>query len=311
MTDPATLQRSGQLQQDLAAQLLELGDAHGARDIELFWGRVHVETISFIRIGSIDGPLTVDTPRAITKIMSEVREITSSEKGGVWISATVAVHDRETIDFDFNWDKRIFLNEADPFVPGRGPRGHEPRDDAWAAEFAAHPRSRDSLPGWAAAFVPQSQDISDARHRAVVGPVVWPASLIGLRDAGGWPAVRDAVDHHVRRTIEGSTDRTFATLVGPTTGARERAIDLLVEDVYDAVYADLFDGRPNRVLIELLATAPLVRPRAANVDLSLLDPDVLISPDGADPAPAAYEVIDSIVDELIRATLVERLQIAR
>ncbi|MFJ3379125.1 hypothetical protein ACIPJ2_01850 [Curtobacterium sp. NPDC090217] len=312
--EPAGPARSAELHDQLATALLDSVDEPSSTTIHLFYGQVATQIIAAMSAERADGTREARrTPDAVIDVLESLRTAEAAPGRGAWISTTVTMQDGR-LHADVNWDRRIFQNPADPFVPGTEPWMQFPDDDDWRIEFRVHPRSAEAVPVWARALVPDAEDderarVSAERTRAALlaAKGTFPGALAPLESAWGWPDIWEAVQDHVDTSVAAARTSVITRLSAHHERERETALTALAQDTWDLLYAELFDGRDNQFLLDVFEAMPLVRPQAAAFDSSRIDPQATFALEGDEDVYQAFEIVDSVLGEMIDVELDQRL----
>lgn len=307
------LTQVSELQRSIASALrAEGGD--GSTAVSVFYGRVSemVLTATYTRYG--DGrDEQRETSDEVVDLLEQLRDVEASDGNGAWISVTLTLQDG-TLSADVNWDRRIYQNPADPFAPGDEAWMRVPDDEDWRSEFRAHPRSADAVPEWAVDLVPTAADdeatkAAAERLRAALTAAkgTFPESLAALKSAWGWPDIWEGVQEHLDGALSVARTSVLSRLSSDRATERESAITSLAQDTWDRAYTEFFDERENQFLLDVFESLPLVRPQAASLDTTRIDPKATFALKGNEDVFRVFDVVDSVLGEMIDAELDQRL----
>ncbi len=138
------VEKAHALQTEIAGNLYTVLRALGGERIVYLWARVSGESLAVGRLIAADGGETRPAmPRDLPSAFLELKRTMVHEQGGTWFSAEFTVSADGDFEVDYNYDRRVWFDGADPFAPGS-----QPDDADWAAELELFPRVPEAVPAW-------------------------------------------------------------------------------------------------------------------------------------------------------------------
>ncbi len=280
------VEKAHALQTEIAGDLYTVLRALGGQRVVYFWGRVSGESLAIGRLIGQDGAETRPAmPRDLPSAFLELKRTMVHEQGGTWFSAEFSVTADGDFEVDYNYDRRIWLDGADPFMPGA-----QPDDADWAAELELFPRVPEAVPAWlggdpglaqpqplqpeVAAVAPEPTPFDDPGHRSPVDEAEELLRAASAPPAAPGPdeavvaaalAVRPPLPEQLQGLAQTATwPPVLAKVVAETERALPRSTDprRLEREVLDAVLAAALDldAPTKRMWTELIEVADLPKP---------------------------------------------------
>ncbi len=275
------VEKAHALQTEIAGNLYTVLRALGGERIVYLWARVSGESLAVGRLIAADGGESRPAmPRDLPSAFLELKRTMVHEQGGTWFSAEFTVSADGDFEVDYNYDRRVWFDGADPFAPGS-----QPDDADWAAELELFPRVPEAVPVWLGGEVaPVVPDATQVDTEPVVPPAATHRSPVdeaeALLRAASEPlaapgpdesaiaaalAVRPPLPERLRGLAETSTwPPVLAKVVAETERALPTSTDprRLEREVLDAVLAAALDldAPTKRMWTELIEVADLPKP---------------------------------------------------
>lgn len=275
------VEKAHALQTEIAGDLYTVLRALGGERIVYLWARVSGESLALGRLMAADGSESRPAmPRDLPSAFLELKRTMVHEQGGTWFSAEFTVSADGDFEVDYNYDRRVWFDGADPFAPGS-----QPDDADWAAELELFPRVPEAVPEWlggeAASAVPESTQVDTEpvvppapEHRSPVDEAEALLRAASEPPAAPGPdesaiaaalAVRPPLPERLRGLAETSTwPPVLAKVVAETERALPTSTDprRLEREVLDAVLAAALDldAPTKRMWTELIDVTDLPKP---------------------------------------------------